>query len=52
METGTWLANQRMQYSTMLYHDIMNSNHKRVAKKILAEQPKSDNTNTIISNKK
>ena len=38
METGTWLANQRIQYSTMMhYHNIMNSDHKRVARKILAE---------------
>ena len=50
METGTWLANQRIQYSTMmLYHNIMNSDHKRVTRKILAEQAKSDHKNTMIS---
>ena len=28
METGTWRANQRIQYSIMmLYHSIMNSDH-------------------------
>ena len=30
METGTWPANQRIQYSTMmLYHNIMDSDHKK-----------------------
>ena len=39
METAIWPANQRIQYSIMmLYHNIMNSDHKRVARKILAEQ--------------
>ena len=33
----------------MLYHDIMISDHKRVARKIIAEQAKSDHKNTIIS---
>ena len=34
IKTSTLPANQRIQYSIiMLYHDIMNSNHKRVAKK-------------------
>ena len=43
-------ANQRIQYSTMmLYHNIMNSDHKRVARKILAEQTKSNHKNTMIS---
>ena len=42
METGTWPANQRIQYSIMmLYHNIMNSYHKRVARKIIAEQAKA-----------
>ena len=50
METGTWPANQRMQYGTMmLYHNIMNSDHKRTARKILAKQTKSNNKNTMIS---
>ena len=50
IETGTWPANQLMQYSKMmLYHNIMNSDHKRVARKILAEQTKSNHKNTIIS---
>ena len=50
METGTWIANQRMQYSTiMLYHNIMNSDHKRVARKILAEETRSSHKNTMIS---
>ena len=50
METGTWPANQRIQYSTMmLYHNIMNSDHKRIARKILVEQTKSNNKNTMIS---
>ena len=50
METGTWLAKQRMQYSTMmLYHNIMNSDHKTVAREILAEQTKSNYKNTMIS---
>ena len=33
----------------MLYHDIMNSEHKRIARKILVEQTKSNNKNTMIS---
>ena len=50
METGTWPANQIIQYSIiMLYHNIMNSNHKRVARKTIAEQVKSNHKNTIIS---
>ena len=50
METGTWPANQRIQYSIMmLYHNIMNSDHKRVARKILAEQTKSNRKNTMIT---
>ena len=41
MDTGTWPADQRIQYSRMmLYHNIMNSEHKRVARKILAKQAK------------
>ena len=50
IKTGTWPANQRIQYSIMmLYHNIMNSDHKRVARKILAEQAKSNHKNTMIS---
>ena len=50
METGIWPTNQRIQYSTtMLYHNIMNSDHKRIARKILAEQTKSNDKNTMIS---
>ena len=50
METGTWTADQRIQYNTMmLYHNIMNSDHKRVAKKILAKLTKNNHKNTIIS---
>ena len=49
METDTWPANQRVQYSIlMLYHD-MNRDHERVASKILAEQAKSNHKNTMIS---
>ena len=49
-ETDIWPANQRIQYSiTMLYRNIMNSDHKRVARKILAEQAKSNHKNTMIS---
>ena len=33
----------------MLYHNIMNSDHKRVARKIIAEQAKSNHKNTMIS---
>ena len=50
METGTLPANQRIQYSiTMIYHNIMNSNHKRLAREILAEQAKSNHKNAMIS---
>ena len=50
METDTWPANQRIQYSIMmLYHNIMNSDQKRVARKILTEQAKSKHKNTMIS---
>ena len=50
METRTWPANQRIQYSIkMFYHNVMNSDHKRVARKILAEQVKSSHKNTMIS---
>ena len=50
METCTWPANQRIQYSIMmLYHNIMNSDHKREARKIIAEQAKSNHKNTMIS---
>ena len=33
----------------MLYHNIMNSDHERVARKILAEKVKSNRKNTMIS---
>ena len=50
METGTWPANQRVKYSIlMLYHNIMNSDHRRVSRKILAEQAKNDHKNTMFS---
>ena len=50
MKTGTWPANQRIQYSTMmLYHNITNSGQKRIARKILVAQTKSNNKNTMIS---
>ena len=50
MEAGTWPANQRIQYSIiMLYHSIMNSDHKRVARQIIAELSKSNHKNTMIS---
>ena len=50
METDTWSSNQRIQYSTMMiYHNIMNSDHKRIARKILAEQTKNNRKSTIIS---
>ena len=49
METSTLQTHQRIQYSIiMLYHNIMNSDYKRVARKILAEQTKSDLKNTMI----
>ena len=41
---------QRIQYSiTMLYRNIMNSDRKRVARKLLAEQAKGKHKNTMIS---
>ena len=49
METGTWPANQRIQYSTMMLYHNMNRDQKRVARKILAEQAKSNHKNTMIS---
>ena len=33
----------------MLYHNIMNSDRKRVARKILAEQAKRNHKNAMIS---
>ena len=50
METDSWSGNQRIQYSTMMrYHNIINSDHKRIKRKILVEQTKSNYKNTIIS---
>ena len=55
MKTGTWPADQIIQYSTMMFcHNIMKSGHKRVARKILVEQTKqkshkSYQKNTMIS---
>ena len=50
METGTWTANQRIQYSAMmLFHNIMNSDHEKIARKILVEQTKNNHNNTMIS---
>ena len=47
MEKGT---NRRIKYSIMmLYHNIINSDNKRVARKIIAEQAKSNHKNTMIS---
>ena len=49
METGTWPANQGIQYRKMMfYHNIKNSDHKRVARKIIAEQAKSNHKNIMI----
>ena len=40
---GTWPTNKRLQYNTMmLYHNIMNSDYKRVAGKVFAEQTKKN----------
>ena len=40
---GTWPTNQRIQYNTMmLYHNIINSDYKRVAGKVFAEQTKEN----------
>ena len=40
---GTWPTNKRIQYNTMmLYHNIMNSDYKRVAGKVFAEQTKKN----------
>ena len=33
----------------MLYHNIMNSDHKRLARKILPEQAKNNHKNTMVS---
>ena len=49
METGIWPANQRIQYKTMMLYYNMKSDLKRVARKILAEQAKSNHKNTMIS---
>ena len=50
METSSWPANQRIQYSTMmLYYNIMNNDHKRVARKRLAEKTESNRKKTMIS---
>ena len=48
METGAWPANQRIQYSMMMLYHNMNSDHKKVARKIKAEQAKSNHKNTMI----
>ena len=41
MEAGTWPANQRIQYSRMmLYHNIKNSDHKRIARKNISRTNK------------
>ena len=40
---GTWPTNKRIQYNTMmLYHNIMNSDYKREAGKVFAEQTKKN----------
>ena len=49
METGTWPANQGIQYRKMMfYHNIMNSDHKRVIRKIIAEQANNNHKNIMI----
>ena len=49
IQAGAWPSKQRIQYSTMmLYYNIMNSDHKIVARKILAEQTKSSHKNAMI----
>ena len=43
METGIWPVEQKLQYATlMLYHNIMNSDEDRVARKIIIEQRKKE----------
>ena len=50
MQTGTWPVNQIIQYSIMMLHyNIMNSDHERVARKIIAEQAKNNHKSTMIS---
>ena len=50
METATWSANQRIQHSTMMFYlKIMNSDRKRVARKIWAEHTINNYKNIMIS---
>ena len=49
MERDTRPPNERIQYNTMmLYRNIMTSDHKNVARKILVEQKKSKQKKTTI----
>ena len=41
--TGIWPAEQRIEYATLLYHKIKNSDEERKIKKMMEEQEKKKN---------
>ena len=45
--TGIWPAEQRIEYATLLYHKIKNSDEERKIKKMMEEQEKKKNQNTF-----
>ena len=50
METGFWQMKARVPYRRlMLFHNIMNSDEKRVAKKVVEEQMKMNRKTTWFS---
>ena len=48
IETGLWLAEQRINYSSlMLYHNIISSSKNRLVKQIILEQRAQNHSNTF-----
>ena len=47
-ETGIWPIRERIEYSTMMiFHSIMNSDNKRISKKVIEQQQKEKLKNTM-----
>ena len=47
METGIWPAEQKIQYATMMLHNIKNSNNNRKVKQVVEEQEQNQFKNTF-----
>ena len=49
--TGIWPAEQRIEYASLLYHKIKNSDEERKIKKMMEEQEKKKRIRTLSTKK-